>query len=252
MKAQQLKYAEIFSFLAFIFFIMFIVFYKIQNEKAIEVEIRIQDGQTTNQRLSGKIQELEEELEKSNKQIKNLESRIKTTKQYIDPIIIFPETGKHNFELGKATLSEDFKENIQTNIVPQIENKFENNPGAINTIEVIGHTDGKPIKDNKSNLDKNIYQLITDQVKIEELQAGSNADLGLLRAIAVVKELKKIKKEGKGLKILDNLEKDKVFRAYSAGQLTDDDGTFAKSDDSDDPTRRRIEIRFTKLDYNKN
>ena len=75
-----------------------------------------------------------------------------------------------------------------------------------------------------------------------------------MRALAVVKELKRIKHEGKSLKILDKLKlpEDKVFRAYSAGQLTDIDGTFAKYNSSENKKRRRIEIRFTKLNDKKN
>lgn len=215
MKSNQLKYAEIFSFLALIFFLLFILSYNIHN--------------------------------KQNKDYQN---------EYdLAPIIIDEKVVAYHFKSGDATLPPKLKQYIEKTVIPNIESKFKNNKQAIDTIEVIGHTDGQPIKaiNINSNLDEYINQVATDEVDIQKLVAASNADLGLMRALAVVKELKRIKHEGKSLKILDKLKlpEDKVFRAYSAGQLTDIDGTFAKYNSSENKKRRRIEIRFTKLNYNK-
>ena len=67
---------------------------------------------------------------------------------------------------------------------------------------------------------------------VSRLSAGSNADLGLMRALAVVQKL-----ESSGLK---NVE----FRAYSAAQLYLPSGNLATVNRKPDETRRRIEIRF--------
>ena len=74
----------------------------------------------------------------------------------------------------------------------------------------------------------------TGKEKITALKAGSNADLGLMRAVAAVQLLQ----QAKGL--------DKVkFRAYSAGQLyLPSESEPAKIDRGADDSRRRIEIRF--------
>ncbi|MFM8294051.1 MAG: hypothetical protein ACKN9E_05830 [Microcystaceae cyanobacterium] len=76
---------------------------------------------------------------------------------------------------------------------------------------------------------------------IGSLSPGSNADLGLMRALSVIQALQKNPK-------LKNLK----FRAYSSAQLTLPNGEFAPVNRESDPTRRRIEIRFTRLGVVKN
>ena len=68
---------------------------------------------------------------------------------------------------------------------------------------------------------------------INTLNPGSNADLGLMRALAVIQEIQKTKR-------LKNIK----FRAYSAGQLYLFSGNLAPINRKPDETRRRIEIRF--------
>ena len=65
----------------------------------------------------------------------------------------------------------------------------------------------------------------------------------------LVQELQKIINEKEGLKILEEkgLEHQRIFRIYSAGQLTLIDGQFSQYNPYPDNNRRRIEIRFTKL-----
>jgi outer membrane protein OmpA-like peptidoglycan-associated protein len=110
----------------------------------------------------------------------------------------------------------------------------------INVVELIGHTDGQPNGGINSNLDLNIEKVASADLPVANLKSGSNADLGLMRSLAVVKVLRDIQtKEGrlKGLK----------FRAYSAAQLILPNGDFAPISRTADTTRRRIEIRFTRL-----
>lgn len=130
---------------------------------------------------------------------------------------------------------------IITKIVPDIEKTTKE--FNINTVEIIGHTDEQPISSVTSNLDNNLETAAGSQGSVSNLNAGSNADLGLMRSLAVVKELLKIQQtEGRmpGVK----------FRAYSAAQLILPSGEFAPiptQPRQTDPTRRRIEIRFTRL-----
>ena len=120
-------------------------------------------------------------------------------------------------------------------------------------IEIVGHTDGNPIN-GAGNLDQNLLNdlainknnfndLVTE---FKKLQAGSNADLGLIRALIIVKTLQDLQKTG------ECKCKVKAFRAYSAAQLylPGNNPDPAKNSKNDNPTRRRIEIRLTKWNPN--
>jgi len=147
------------------------------------------------------------------------------------PIIIDEKSGGFAFLSGSAELPLGFKKYLQDTIIDKIEKATENNKN-IDFIQIIGHTDSQGIS-NASNLDTKLTSAATGNEKINTLQAGSNTDLGLMRAVAVVQFLQ----QAKGL--------DKVkFRAYSAGQLYLPSGELAKIDLDADDTRRRIEIRF--------
>ena len=106
-------------------------------------------------------------------------------------------------------------------------------------VEVIGHTDGQANGSKNSNLDLNLEKVASAKEPGSSLHSGCNADLKLMRALAVVRVLRDIQtKNGKmkGLK----------FRAYSAAQLILPNGDFASLNRNPDATRRRIEIRFTR------
>ncbi len=145
------------------------------------------------------------------------------------PIIINEKSGNFKFPSGSAELTPDLKKYIQTTIIPRIQ--IATGRGDIDFIQVIGHTDSQGIS-NASNLDAKLTSAANGNEKINALNAGSNTDLGLLRAVAVVQFLN-----------TNKLGKVK-FRAYSAGQLYMPSGELAKIDLGVDDTRRRIEIRF--------
>jgi flagellar motor protein MotB len=149
--------------------------------------------------------------------------------QSASPIIIDESSGKFQFSSGSAELTLQLKNHIVTKIEPQIKNILNNR--EIDFIQVIGHTDGEGIKQN-SNLDKTLEIVALGTQPVSKLVAGSNADLGLMRALAVVRELQKT-----GLN-------DIQFRAYSAAQLYLPNGQLAPINRQADQTRRRIEIRF--------
>jgi outer membrane protein OmpA-like peptidoglycan-associated protein len=150
--------------------------------------------------------------------------------QSATPIVIDEKSVKFKFQSGKAELNPEFKKYINQEIKPRIVKIIQEK--NIDFIQVIGHTDGQVIE-TTGNLDQNLEKVAQNQLKVSNLKAGSNADLALMRALAVVQELSK-QKEFKNVK----------FRAYSASQLYLPSGELATINRKEDETRRRIEIRF--------
>ncbi|MGF1489826.1 MAG: flagellar motor protein [Prochloraceae cyanobacterium] len=185
-----------------------------------------------------KVQELESQvtlLKADNERVKDLEkleaeiAKLKSA----PPVLLIQNSGKYQFKSGSAVLPTALKTYIRKELSTEIEKITK--AREIYIVEIIGHTDGEPIN-SYSNLDTNIENIANGKESIARLKPGSNADLGLMRALAVVKELQQT---GKLKKV--------QFRAYSAGQLILTDGNFAKVDRSANATRRRIEIRFSPL-----
>lgn len=232
------------SLLAILLIILFMgtkLYYDSIIDKA-KLENRVED-------VNERLKDAEENNEALRKKYQGIEGRLNdTTKQLIDakrtsfpPNIIIENAGKYAFSSGDAKLPKEFKEFIKNELVDKIEEnikKFD-----ISIIEVIGHTDGQAVGSDSSNLDEMLENVANDIIPIEKLRPNSNADLGLMRALAVVKELQKIQNNENRLKKLNPKQ---GFRAYSAAQLTLRNGELAKSNSIPDATRRRIEIRFTR------
>ena len=116
----------------------------------------------------------------------------------------------------------------------------------VDTLEVIGHTDGVPIS-NKGNLDTKLPAVLAgDSEALKALIAGSNNDLGLLRALAVKQKWIEYSDSHPQSHILSTI----AIRCYSAGQ------TILPIPQADpvpfdyllnDPKARRIEMRLTRL-----
>ena len=154
------------------------------------------------------------------------------------PVLIIQNSGEFKFQSGSAVLPSALKSYIKKELV----NKIEEITAGSKTysVEVIGHTDGQILGGENSNLDQNLEKVANGKLAMTKLQPGSNADLGLMRALAVVKQLQKIQAKGR----LPNLQ----FHAYSAAQLfLPNSKEFAAVDRSPNSSRRRIEIRFSPL-----
>lgn len=162
----------------------------------------------------------------SNRELQVAKDKLKAA----EPIIIDEKSGQFKFPSGRAEVTTDLNQYIKDQVIPEIEKTTMK--GNIDFIQVIGHTDGQAIK-NMGNLDTSLTAAATGNQTIASLKAGSNADLGLMRAVAVVQLLQKIKG-------LENVK----FRAYSAAQLYSPDSNIANIDQNADDSRRRIEIRF--------
>ncbi|MFM6687104.1 MAG: flagellar motor protein MotB [Dolichospermum sp.] len=154
------------------------------------------------------------------------------------PIIVIKDEGAYRFASGSAEISQEMSNYILQKIVPEIETRTKEY--GINVVEIIGHTDGQANGQVTSNLDVNLENVVSGNIPVGNLRAGSNADLGLMRALSVVKALRDIQTKENRLSGLS-------FRAYSAAQLILPNGQFAAIARQDDVTRRRIEIRFTRL-----
>lgn len=163
-------------------------------------------------------------------------------------LIRFP-SGKSNFDGEEMFRQFDKKDGI-IDIIEKYANKYE-----INLVEIIGHTDPQPISIDSNqivnierNLDKKLSETANDinvpdvtKLNTDTLAAGSNADLGLMRAVHVMRVLRYHQKNNGRLQ---NLE----FRAYSAAQLVPP--KLPNNKKPEDYDKRRIEIRFTRLDEN--
>lgn len=155
------------------------------------------------------------------------------------PIIFIPDDPKHRFDPGSAAINKSFGNYIDNKIVPEIERasqKYNN----VDVVEIIGHTDGQPNDGFGSNLDLQLENAARGAFPVAQLKPASNADLGLMRALAIVQRLRNIQRKDKKLVGLS-------FRAYSAAQLVLPSGEFAEVARQPNRNRRRIEIRFTRL-----
>ena len=148
------------------------------------------------------------------------------------PIIRLSDAKDYRFARGSFEVSKDFRERLISQELPKIDKAVR--CYAIDTIEIIGHTDKSP-NPGISNIDK--YSDPTKMSKdFKRIYAGSNADLGLLRAFAVQSLLE----EQIGDKYID-LE----FKSYSASSLINPE-TSNKNEGGNDKEKRRIEIRLTR------
>ena len=120
---------------------------------------------------------------------------------------------------------------------------------AVDTLEIVGHTDGQPVN-SSGNLDQRLPLFLTNRDRqLKGMVAGSNNDLGLMRALAIQVAWEEF--------VVSQPESEKNqlrrinVRSYSAGQTIPPTGSLA----FDDPKRlqegnesaRRIEVRLTKL-----
>ncbi|MFM6158993.1 MAG: hypothetical protein ACKPE3_39430, partial [Sphaerospermopsis kisseleviana] len=178
------------------------------------------------------------------------------------PTIISLPAEKYSFPSGSAVLPQNLQDDISQKgedgvILRTIEEniaELEKCDKQVDVIEVIGHTDGAEVEvgslrslkcDNQrgGNLDKKLENVSKGDQSVAILCPGSNADLGLMRALAVVKELQKAQKQKKSGSF-----KQLQFRAYSSAQLLlPNDQGFAEKNRDPDPKRRRIEIRFAQV-----
>lgn len=174
--------------------------------------------------------------ERSRSQVDVLQSEIKRLKS-APPVVVIQDSGGFQFDSGSAILTKDLKKYITVDLVDRIEQISQQR--SLYVVEIIGHTDGQ-VNFSKGNLDQQLEEVAQGKISVESLRAGSNADLGLMRALEVVKQLQTVQAQTGRLEGVQ-------FRAYSAAQLQLPSGNFAPANRNPDANRRRIEIRFSPL-----
>jgi hypothetical protein len=208
--------------------------------------------------LSGQIKNGTDSAELE-RRIKELESENEELKRGSRTRVVAEQRKEFQFDPGSAVIKKDFSSALREKIAneqgglsdppfPQIAAEVINLQERVNTLEIIGHTDGVPLS-KYGNLDQMMPILLTSNLQgMERLSAGSNNDLGLLRSLALKKEWTDYVESYQPIKDRDVLRRLKI-RCYSAGQTilpvpvdnpTPD--TFRKKNDS----ARRIEMRLTR------
>ncbi len=184
--------------------------------------------------------ELQRLLLNSNEQSRSrediLQSQIKRLKS-APPVVVIQDSGGYQFDSGSANLPQELKSYITKDLVNRIEKISQQR--NLYVVEIIGHTDGQ-VNFGGGNLDQQLEKVAQGKEPVDSLKPGSNADLGLMRALEVVKELQTVQEQTGKLKGVQ-------FRAYSAAQIQLPNGDFAQVNRQGDPNRRRIEIRFSPL-----
>jgi flagellar motor protein MotB len=163
------------------------------------------------------------------------------------------------FDSGSAVMSKAFSDGLKKKAEGRSQGEFEKlksqiksrNAGgkqAVDTLEIVGHTDGQPVN-SSGNLDQKLPLFLTKRDRqLKGMIAGSNNDLGLMRALAIQvawEEFVASQPEAER----HQLREVKV-RSYSAGQTippTDIALDDPKLLQQENEAARRIEVRLTKL-----
>lgn len=230
------------------------------QSKMIEEQLEaIKDRESLAEDKERKIEKKEASVNQQEKAVTQREEDVEATKIDYPPIITI-SSKEISFELGEAfpEAGEDALKNyVESRVVPEIKaqiSAYEN----VNVVEVIGHTDASEVSTGQENLDTELLSNLANMkgktyeqmVKsFRELDAASNVDLGLLRALVIVEALKVIESEQKDI-FAGRIE---GFMAYSAGQLylPEAISTADPNATAVDGYRRRIEIRLTQRDTGK-
>jgi len=149
------------------------------------------------------------------------------------PIIRLSDEANFRFATGSYSLSPKFRDQLTNEKLPEIERTIR--CYGIDTVELIGHTDFAP-NSGSSNLDS--FQGDKNLILSGKALGGSNADLGLLRALSVERFL-----ESRLRSSFPKIE----YYSYSASSYVDP-ALETSASASNPQSKRRIEIRFTRSD----
>ena len=158
------------------------------------------------------------------------------------PLIVLDEAHGYSFSSSSALLSNNFSYQLEKSVIQKIQSFSKEY--KCDTVEVYGYTDGQPFSVNTvrttQSFDDALHQCLVDKsCDIDNIQASSNLELGMKRAVSVVEFLKS--------RLLNSKSYIKTIRPYSGGAFIDAKGRIAKIDDRiGDKERRRIEIRLSR------
>ncbi|MFB1487694.1 MULTISPECIES: hypothetical protein [unclassified Thiocapsa] len=149
--------------------------------------------------------------------------------------VLFPSGGSIVSETSASGLGEKEFRGLAEEILKR------NSVGLqiVDTLEIIGHTDGVPMKGARGNLDTGLPSVLSGSASIGGLKPGSNNDLGLLRALSIKQAWQDFVTTHPNSAALQCIN----VRTYSAGQTI----PFDPLGPVDDERARRIELRLTNL-----
>jgi outer membrane protein OmpA-like peptidoglycan-associated protein len=203
------------------------------------VELNLMQQRRKSDTLAQKNAELVAENGKLRKQIEELEKKRAPQEP---PIIELTDAPNDvHFKSGTAEITSEFSNKLREKEFPTLVQILVEHP-TVDTIEIIGHTDDLPISSTRSNLDDNLSKVVAGLLESRILSAGSNADLGLVRAVAVQEEWRRWLANARVA-----LPRQIEVRCYSAANAIPPPGAAALPKNARDEKARRIEIRFAQL-----
>ncbi|MDU8910804.1 hypothetical protein [Aestuariicoccus sp. MJ-SS9] len=180
---------------------------------------------------AAKNKELEERIAELELQITLLENR-----HDLPMSISLAENAGYTFDSGETDITPEFRREFSQSGQREFRDLLANAQVAIQAIEVIGHTDERPVNTTRySNLDRSLKSHVNGFGG--SLRFVDNVGLGMARAAEVAQFLKQYLPPGKSYQIIP----------LSAGQLQLPNNRLApgRSPNSTDiQARRRIEIRL--------
>lgn len=220
---------------------------KLQNEIALlEKEIIMLKKQI--EELQKRVSETPgtEELAALRKEVEELRRQLKENNVNV---VIDERRKEFRFDSGSPIISDEFSVGLKTKVFPELAAEVIRRKDRVDTLEIIGHTDGVPLS-AKGNLDQRLPELLAGDPEISRrLTAGSNNDLGLLRALSLKQEWHDYVESYEPAFdriILQGI----ALRCYSAGQTilpVPTPNPEAEAFRRNDPSARRIEMRLTRL-----
>ncbi len=158
-------------------------------------------------------------------------------------LVIDERRKEFRFDSGSSVIKRAFTAGLKEHVFPELATEIKKRQNRVDTLEIIGHTDGVPLS-TSGNLDQRLPELLAGEFSgFSRLTAGSNNDLGLLRALALKKEWQEYAQN-------DILLQSINIRCYSAGQTILPTPIANPRPDQyrrSDPSARRIEMRLTRL-----
>lgn len=167
------------------------------------------------------------------------------------PIIqISEQKEEYRFESGSSEMRQVFVDGLRNNefarLSEEIIGRQEEGRVKVDTLEIIGHTDGIAIS-KKGNLDQKLPDYLAgNNVEMSAFVPGSNNDLGLLRALSVRDQWEAYIATRPEHGVLEKVS----VRCYSAGQTVlpkKVSNPTIEDYRSNDSSARRIEMRLTRL-----
>jgi flagellar motor protein MotB len=170
-----------------------------------------------------------------------------------DPPNIQFSDQKYSFKSGSSEMDANFISGLRSDEFLLLKDEIIGRQKAgrvkVDTLEIIGHTDGMPLS-RDGNLDLKLPEVLANNRTVSSLVAGSNNDLGLLRALAVKEQwihfTNQKEHSDADRPVLQGIQ----VRCYSAGQtIPADQASKPLADDfrKPDSKARRIEMRLTRL-----